>query len=246
MAESRTADEFRPAQGDQGAATGSIGILGGTGPQGRGLARRLAAAGHRVVLGSRDPERARQVATAYVDAPGEIAGAGNAEAADADLVIVAVPYDGHAELLRSLADRLVGKIVVDCVNPIGFDSDGPYAVPVTAGSAAQEAAELLPGSTVIAAFHHVSSVLLDDPAIDQIESDVLVLGEDRAAVATVIELAACIPGTRGIYAGRLRNAGQVEALTANLIAVNRRYHTHAGIGVTNLPSESALPSESTR
>ena len=166
---------------------------------------------------------------------GDVSGAGNAEAASADLVIVAVPYAGHAELLGSLTSELDGKIVVDCVNPLGFDKQGPFALHVPAGSAAQEAQQILTGSTVIAAFHHVSAVLLDDPAVDHLEGDVLVLGEDRDAVATVCELATAIPGARGIYAGRLRLAGQVEALTANLIAINRRYKAHAGLHVTDLP-----------
>jgi 8-hydroxy-5-deazaflavin:NADPH oxidoreductase len=211
----------------------TIGILGGTGPQGRGLTRRLAAAGHPVVIGSRSADRARAVATEYTGV-GEVTGADNASAARADLVIVAVPYDGHAGLLRTHATELAGKIVVDCVNPLGFDAQGPYPLPVPAGSAAQEAQQILPDSTVVAAFHHVSAVLLDDPNVTQLEGDVLVLGEDREAVRQVCELAAAIPGARGIYAGRLRNAGQVEALTANLIAVNRRYKAHSSILVTGL------------
>ena len=213
----------------------TIGILGGTGPQGRGLTRRLAAAGHAVIIGSRSAERAQEVAAAYADL-GQVSGADNATTArDADLVIVTVPYEGHAELLRELAPALAGKIVVDCVNPLGFDSQGPFALRVEAGSAAQEAQNLLPDSTVVAAFHHVSAVLLDDPEVDHLEGDVLVLGEDRDAVQQVCELATAIPGARGIYAGRLRNAGQVEAFTANLIAINRRYKAHAGITVTDLP-----------
>jgi NADPH-dependent F420 reductase len=210
-----------------------IGILGGTGPQGRGLARRLAAAGHEVTLGSRSAERARQAAADCTGA-GAVSGGSNSDAASADLVIVTVPYAGHAELLASMADELADKIVVDSVNPIGFDKQGPYPLPVPAGSAAQEAQQLLPRSTVIGAFHHVSAVLLDNPAVETIAGDVLVLGEDRAAVELVCELATAIPGARGIYAGRLRNAGQVEAFAANLIAINRRYHTRAGISITEL------------
>ncbi len=215
-------------------ASVTVGILGGTGPLGRGLARRFAAAGHRVVLGSRDAARACATAQEYAGV-GDVTGAGNAAAARAALVVVAVPYAGHADLLSGLADELADKIVVDCVNPLGFDQQGPYPLDVPAGSAAQEAAELLPRSTVVAAFHHVSAVLLDDPDVTEIVLDVLVLGEDRAATATVAELATAIPGARGVYAGRLRNAGQVEALTANLIAINRRYSTHAGLTVTGLP-----------
>ena len=211
----------------------TIGILGGTGPQGRGLTRRLAAAGHSVIVGSRTAARAQEVAAAYAEV-GPVRGADNAEAARADLVILAVPYEGHADLLRSLASELAGKIVVDCVNPLGFDKQGPFPLKVDAGSAAQEAQQILPDSTVIAAFHHVSAVLLDDPEVDHIEGDVMVLGEDREAVQQVCDLATAIPGARGVYAGRLRNAGQVEALTANLISVNRRYKAHAGLRMTDV------------
>ena len=213
-----------------------VGVLGGTGPQGRGLARRFAAAGHDVLIGSRTAERAELIAAEYQAAghSGRIAGGSNSAAATAELVIVAVPYDGHADLLSSLATELTGKIVVDCVNPLGFDKQGPFPLRVAAGSAAQEAQQLLPESTVIAAFHHVSAVLLDDPTVEHFADDVLVLGEDREAVAVVCELVSTIPGARGIYAGRLRNAAQVEALTANLIAINRRYKTQAGLAVTGL------------
>ena len=212
----------------------TIGILGGTGPQGRGLARRLAEAGHPIVLGSRSLERAAQTAESIgVDG---VTGGSNEAAAAADLVIVTVPYDGHADLLTSLAGQLAGKIVVDCVNPLGFDKHGPYALAVADGSAAQEAQRILPDSTVVAAFHHLSAVRLEDPEVQRFDEDVLVLGEDRDAVGTVIELAAAaLPGGRGVFAGRLRNAHQVEALTANLIAVNRRYKTHAGLRLTELP-----------
>ncbi|WP_375426253.1 NADPH-dependent F420 reductase [uncultured Friedmanniella sp.] len=214
-----------------------VGILGGTGPQGRGLTRRFAAAGHTVVIGSRSAERAAEVAAGYADV-GAVSGGTNADAAAADLVVVTVPYEGHAELLTGLRDALADKIVVDSVNPLGFDGQGPYALPVRAGSAAQEAQQILTASTVVAAFHHVSAVLLDDPAVTRIEGDVLVLGEDREAVRIVCELATAIPGARGLYAGRLRNAGQVEAFTANLIAINRRYKAHAGLSITDLPASS--------
>jgi NADPH-dependent F420 reductase len=208
----------------------TIGILGGTGAHGRGLARRFAQAGHEVVIGSRKAERAQAIAATYKG----VRGGSNAEAAAAELVVVTVPYEGHAELLRSLAPELAGKIVVDCVNPLGFDAHGPFPLRVAAGSAAEEAQQVLPASTVIGAFHHLSAVRLDDPEVHRVDDDVLVLGEDRAAVRTVCELADAIPGVRGVYAGRLRNAGQVEALAANLIAINRRYRVHAGVKITDL------------
>jgi NADPH-dependent F420 reductase len=169
-------------------ATGSdlselvIGVLGGTGDQGRGLARRLAMAGQKVIIGSRD----------------------------------------------------AGKVVVDCVNPLGFDKRGAYPIPVPEGSAAQQAATVLPDSTVVGAFHHVSAVLLLDPDVAELDLDILVLGDDRAATDLVQALAELLPGARGVYAGRLRNCGQVEALTANLVSVNRRYKAHAGVRITDI------------
>ncbi|CAL9572318.1 hypothetical protein SUDANB121_04893 [Nocardiopsis dassonvillei] len=216
----------------------TVSVLGGTGDQGRGLARRFALAGHTVYLGSRSAERAEKAARELVEAessPIDVRGLDNTSAAaEGDIVIVAVPWEGHRELLESLAGPLAGKIVVDCVNPLGFDERGPFALDVPEGSAAEQAAAVLPDSTVTAAFHHVSAVVLLDPEVESVDLDVLVLGEDRAATDTVRALAERIPGVRGVFGGRLRNAHQVEALTANLIAVNRRYKTHAGIRITGL------------
>ena len=217
----------------------TVGVLGGTGPLGGGLARRFAAAGVPVLVGSRDAEKgARIAAEILADVPGSaVTGTDNASvAAGADVVVVAVPYEGHADLLRALAGPLAGKIVVDAVNPLGFDKQGAYVLDVPEGSAAQQAAALLPDSRVTAAFHHVSAPLLLDLAVPAVELDVLVLGEgeDREATDTVQALAALIPGVRGIYGGRLRNARQVEGLTANLIAINRRYKAHAGVRVTDV------------
>jgi len=215
-------------------ATLAIGILGGTGDQGRGLARRFALAGNPVIIGSRSAERAVAAAQA-LGADLGIRGMANADAAAAaDVVIVAVPWDGHGDLLKSLVAALAGKIVIDCVNPMGFDQRGAYPLPVAEGSAAQQAAAVLPGSVVVGAFHHVSAMLLLDPEVASIELDVLVLGDDRSATDLVQALAARIPGARGLYAGRLRNCGQIEALTANLVSINRRYKAHAGLRVTDV------------
>ncbi|WP_426244173.1 NADPH-dependent F420 reductase [Nocardioides sp. LHG3406-4] len=213
-----------------------VAVLGGTGPQGRGLARRWAAAGIPVVIGSRSAERAAETATELAAATGGVvSGADNATAAEqGDVVVVAVPWDGHRDLLAGLAPLLAGKVVVDCVNPLGFDNQGAYALPVDEGSAAQQAQAVLPEATVVAAFHHVSAVLLDDPDVASVDMDVLVLGEERAATDLVQALADAIPGMRGVFAGRLRNAHQVEALTANLISINRRYKAHAGVKVSDV------------
>ncbi|MEV0587913.1 NADPH-dependent F420 reductase [Nonomuraea sp. NPDC050310] len=210
----------------------SIGILGGTGDQGKGLARRFALAGHQVIIGSRNAGRAEEAAAEI--GHGATGAENAAVAAEADLIIVAVPWDGHKALLESLREPLAGKIVIDCVNPLGFDKQGAYALPVEEGSAAQQAAAVLPDSRVVGAFHHVSAVLLLDPAVEKVDLDVLVLGDDREATDLVRELAAVIPGVRGVYGGRLRNAHQVEAFTANLISINRRYKAHAGLRITDV------------
>ena len=209
-----------------------IAVLGGTGPQGKGLALRWAVAGQQVVIGSRDAQRATAIAQELGHG---IIGTDNLSAAErADVVLVAVPYDGHAALLAEVAPALAGKIVIDCVNPLGFDKQGAFPLPVAEGSAAQQAAAILPESRVVAAFHHISAVLLQD--LDhELDIDILVLADDREAADQVIALADLIPGMRGVFAGRLRNACQVEALTANLISINRRYKVHAGVRITDLP-----------
>ncbi|QEV17793.1 MULTISPECIES: NADPH-dependent F420 reductase [Streptomyces] len=209
-----------------------VGVLGGTGDQGRGLAYRLARAGQKVIIGSRAAERARAAAD---DLGLGVEGAENAECARrSDIVIVAVPWDGHGKTLEALREELSGKLVIDCVNPLGFDKKGAYALKPEEGSAAEQAAALLPDSRVTAAFHHLSAVLLQDPAIEEIDTDVMVLGESRADTDVVQALAARVPGMRGVFAGRLRNAHQVESLVANLISVNRRYKAHAGLRVTDV------------
>jgi NADPH-dependent F420 reductase len=211
---------------------GAVAVLGGTGEQGRGLATRFAAAGLQVVVGSRDAARAADIA----DAIGFGArGAANADAAAAaDVVIIAVPWEGHESLVTELADALASKVLVDCVNPLGFDKQGAFALDVPDGSAAQQAQRLVPSARVVGAFHHVSAALLLDLTVTTIDTDIMVVGDDREATDLVQSLATLLPGARGIYAGRLRNAGQVEALTANLISANRRYKGHAGVRVTDV------------
>ena len=220
-----------------------VGVVGGTGPQGRGLAVRLAAAGQRILLGSRDAEKCSRIAAEVAErttaaaggAEVSVTGGANVDVAGAaDLVIVAVPYAGHADIVRELAEPLAGKIVVDCVVPMGWDELGAYVIDVPEGSAAQQAAALLPDSRVVGAFHHLSATLLEDLSKPTLDGDVMVVGDDREAMDTVQALAGRLPGMRGIYAGRLRNARQVEALTINLVSVNRRYKAHAGIRITDV------------
>ncbi|MFC4035226.1 NADPH-dependent F420 reductase [Streptomyces polygonati] len=209
-----------------------VGVLGGTGDQGRGLAYRLGRAGQRVIIGSRAADRAQSAAAELGHG---VEGADNAECARrSDIVIVAVPWEGHAKLLETLREELAGKLVVDCVNPLGFDKKGAYPLTVEEGSAAEQAAALLPDSRVTAAFHHLSAPLLQNAEIDEIDIDVMVLGESRADTDIVQALAGRIRGMRGVFAGRLRNAHQVESLVANLISINRRYKAHAGLRVTDV------------
>lgn len=185
-----------------------------------------------VSVGSRSVVGAEAAATAVGHG---VAGLSNVDcAACSDIVIAAVPWDGHRELLDSLRESLEGKIVVVCVNPLGFDQQGAFPLRVEEGSAAQQSALLLPGSTVVGAFHNVSAQLLLGTGLDRVETDVLVLGDDREATDTIQDLVDRIPGMRGVFGGRLRNAAQVEGLTANLISINRRYKVHAGIRIAGL------------
>lgn len=234
--DARTPENEKPAARDPwhlpDASDLVVGVLGGTGDQGRGLAYQLAKAGQRVIVGSRVADRARSAAAELGHG---VEGADNATCARrCDAVIVAVPWGGHAATLEALRDELAGKLVIDCVVPLGFDKKGAYAIRPEEGSAAEQAAALLTGSRVTAAFHHVSATLLQDTETEEFGTDVMVLGEQRADTDLVQALAARIPGMRGVFAGRLRNAHQVEALVANLVSVNRRYKAHAGLRVTDV------------
>jgi NADPH-dependent F420 reductase len=220
-------------------STYRIAVLGGTGPQGRGLAYRWALAGHDVVLGSRTEQRARDTATQVADrVPGaSVRGAVNRSAvADAEVVLLAVPYDGHDALVGDLADDLAGRVVVSCVNPLGFDAHGPYGLPVAAGSAAEAAAELAPGARLAGAFHHISAVSLWRTAEPLAHEDVLVCGDDPEAKQIAMELSRPVTGRDGVDAGGLRMARQLEPLTAVLIDINKRYRTRSGIRVSGLDS----------
>jgi 8-hydroxy-5-deazaflavin:NADPH oxidoreductase len=214
----------------------TIAVVGGTGPQGRGLGYRFARGGHDVVLGSRDADRAVAAADELaerLDGRGSVTGAANLDAcAKADIVLLAVPYDGHDALVEQLREPLAGKIVISCVNPLGFDKRGPYGLEVPAGSAAEAAAELLPESTLVGAFHHLSAVTLISDV--DLPEDVLVCSDDREAATVVAALAVAVTGRVGVYAGPLRLARQLEPLTAVLISVNKVHKVHSGIQVTGL------------
>ena len=218
-----------------------IAVIGGTGPQGKGLGYRFARHGHTVVLGSRAAEKAVPVAAevterlAGVEGAGEVTGAANVDAcAGADVVLLAIPYDGHDALVATLP--LEGKIVVSCVNPLAFDKRGAYGQVIDGGegSAAESAQRIAPEARVVGAFHHVSAVTLwgEDDFLDH--DDILVCGDDAEAKAVVMEIAASVVGRDGIDAGKLRLARQLEPLTAVLISINRKYKIHSGVRISGV------------
>jgi 8-hydroxy-5-deazaflavin:NADPH oxidoreductase len=216
----------------------TLGMLGGTGPQGRGLTLRLAAAGHRVLLGSRNADRAASVVAELVagrDLP--VRGVSNHDAAGgADIVFLVFPFEGQVTMLPSLAEVIGDKVVVDVINPLGWDERGAFALDVPEGSAAEQAQALLPRARVVSAFHHAPPRVLADMEL-ACDTDVLVAGDDPDGKAAVIELADQIPGSRGIDAGPLRQSRQLEGFTAVVVSVNRRYRVNAGVRITRLSEE---------
>ena len=213
-----------------------LGFLGGTGPEGRGLALRFALNGEHVLIGSRDEERAKVAAesVALSASEGLVTGALNADVADkADVVLVAVPYAGHKATLSSLSDRLAGKIVVDLVAPLAFEKGRARAIPVEEGSVALQAQAVLPDSTVAAAFQTISAqdLLVPDRRID---SDVVVCADDGEAKRVVMRLAESIREVRAVDGGGLENARYVEDFTALLLNINRIYKAHSSLRIAGI------------
>ncbi|MCW2944963.1 MAG: NADPH-dependent reductase [Actinoallomurus sp.] len=221
--------------------TYKIALIGGTGPQGKGLAYRFAKAGHAIIIGSRSSERAHQAAIDIASRVGDaaqVSGADNATAAEsADVVLLAVPYDGHAVLVESLRAQLAGKVVISCVNPLGFDKRGPYGLDLADGSAAEEVQRIVPDAKLAGAFHHLSAVNLWSETELLDHEDVLVCGDDDEAKTVAINLTRAITGRDGIDAGALRLARQLEPLTAVLISINKRYKVRSGIRIAGLEHE---------
>lgn len=215
-----------------------IGIVGGTGREGRGLALRWAAKGHEIVLGSRDAARAkdkaRELAAELPDGGDRITGASNEEAAGAgEVVLLTVPYAAHADTLRSVRDAAAGRILVDITVPLQPPKVTQVHLPQGTSAALEAQALLDPSTRVVATLHHVSSAHLGDPG-HAIDCDVLVCGDDEAARTVVIGLLGDL-GLRGLDAGALRNAVALESLTPVLLHLNRKYKTNTGIRITGLP-----------
>jgi NADPH-dependent F420 reductase len=222
--------------------TRKIGILGGTGPEGSGLAARWAAAGEHIVIGSRDANRAAETVEllrARLGSTTKLESADNPTAVgQCEVVVLTVPFAGQAALLKQLKPHWrPGQILIDTTVPLAAAVGGTPSrmLGVWQGSAAQQARELVPTSVAVAAaFHNVSAELLAQSGA--IDCDILVCSDDDLAKRVATELAEKLPGARAVNGGKLENARIVESLTALLIGLNVRYRTHSvGIRFTGLP-----------
>ena len=219
----------------------SIGILGGTGPAGRGLAARLASIGHTSVIGSRSAERAEEtregLLSTWPDLADRLRAGDNAVAAACDLVVVATPWDSAATTVADLADVLTGKIVISMANAlIRVGREFQPLVPPR-GSVAAHVQAAVPGCRVVAAFHHLPAKELGNLG-EPVESDVLICGDDRDAVVEVMGLVSGIPGCRPLDAGELSNATAIEAFTAVLLQLNVRYRTRVAPRLTGIHDDA--------
>jgi NADPH-dependent F420 reductase len=221
-----------------------IAVLGGTGPAGMGLALRWARAGEAIILGSRDAQRAQEAADRINRRSGSSARASGMEngaaCAAADILVLTVPFEGQAALLKQLKPAIrPGSILIDATVALAASVGGRASrtLSVWQGSSAQQAAELVPkGVSVAAAFHNLSADLLNgDEALD---CDVIVCSDDPTALQLARRLAAKIPGVRALDGGKLENARSLEQITALLIGLNIRHKGHGGIRITGLPPDA--------
>ena len=213
-----------------------IGFIGGTGPEGRGLAYRFALAGHEVVIGSRTPERGREAAKEVADRAGSasVTGGENAVAArQAELMVLTVPFAAQADTLPPLREVCQGKIVVSTAVPMQFEGGSPSMPVVPEGSAAEQAQAPLPGALVVGAFQNLGAAKLwkGDEPLDQ---DVVVCGDDEEAKRQVSAVAEQIRGVRAVDGGPLSSARYVEGITVLLVGINKRYKALAGIRIAGL------------
>ncbi len=213
-----------------------LGFIGGTGPEGRGLAYRFALAGHGLIIGSRSRERGEEAAREVAErvSAASLRGAENAGAAsEGEIVVLTVPFDAQAATLPSLREALEGKIVVSTATPLSFEGGRPTMLAVLEGSAAEQAQALLPGARVVAAFQNLGAAKLweGDAALEQ---DVIVCADDAEAKREVMALAEQISGVRAVDGGPLASARYVEGITALLVNINRRYKALAGVRIVGL------------
>jgi 8-hydroxy-5-deazaflavin:NADPH oxidoreductase len=212
-----------------------LAIIGGTGPEGRGLAMRFARAGHSILIGSRSSERAEETAAELkARAGGDVTGQSNLEAArNGDVVILTIPYAGVGQILGDLREGSGGKIVISAIAPVEFRDGRPVALRVEAGSAAQEVQASLPDARVVSAFQTIDSHQLQDLEAS-LDTDVVVCSDDVEARHVVVELAGELPGVYALSGGRLAASRYMEEVTALLITLNRIYKAHSGIRITGI------------
>jgi 8-hydroxy-5-deazaflavin:NADPH oxidoreductase len=213
-----------------------IAIIGGTGPEGLGLAMRFAKAGHMVYIGSRSEERAAEaVEKVKAKLPeADIFGGINAEGAEkADFVFLTVPSDAHHDTLVDLEEVIGEKILIDVVVPMLWDKDGPKAVVVDEGSAALQAQALLPAAKVISGFHHLDGSELQK--VDRpLQGDVIVVGDHKPSKKKVMDLVEQIEYVRALDGGGLANSRYLEEFTVQLLQINKIYKSHAGVRITGI------------
>ena len=212
----------------------SIGVLGGTGPAGQGVALRLASGGHDVVLGSRYPARAAEVATQLAPrGTGVVTGGSNEEAAGADVVVVATPWDSAVATVTALKDALAGKVVISMVNALTREGRELLPLYPPRGSMAAQIAHAVPNAVVIGAFHHLPASEMQK--LDSgLEADVVIFGDDATGRETVASLVADMPGLTPIIAGSMSLASAVEAFTAVCISINIRHKAHSYVKLAGL------------
>jgi 8-hydroxy-5-deazaflavin:NADPH oxidoreductase len=213
----------------------NVAIVGGTGNLGGALALRLGAPGVKIIIGSRDAEKAKKAVEALKPhlRAGEIEGTTNQEAVKgADYVVIAVPYEGHAQMVRDVKGQVTGKIIIDTVVPL--NKGKPFVPP--AGSALQEAQQILGDEApVVGALHNVSAVDLGD--VDSPLGDVLVCGDKTDAKEKVMEIIRRI-GARAFDGGPATNAYVIEGLTGVIIFLNRKYKSkHGSIRIVGIGEE---------
>jgi NADPH-dependent F420 reductase len=224
----------------------TIAVIGGTGDQGFGLVLRWAKAGEKIIIGSRQQQKAEDAAKKALQTVGgnaSIAGMENPKAAAAaDVIVMSVPFAAHVDMIKSVHDSIKpDDIFVDVVVPLSTSVGGSpsTALGVWEGSAAEQAARLLPPHTKVAsAFHNVVAESLQDLSRD-VNSDVIVCSDSLDTRKIVMDLARKIPGVTAVDGGRLENSRIVEQITALLIGINIRYKVKdAGIRITGLPTGS--------
>lgn len=229
----------------------SVALVGGTGKLGSALGLRLARAGHPVIIGSRDAARAAEAAGLLnrrleddgARSPGVVRATGadnSAAAADADVVVITVPYESQQQTLLGLADSVGTRVVISTAVPITFTpGTGPRHVDVAEGSAAEQVAAVLPGARVVSALQTVSSATLARLDRD-VDADIIVTGDDAEATAIACRVLSALPGVRLVDGGPLRNSRYVEQLTVLLLSINMRVKRSTGVRITNLPDTATL------